>query len=213
MVSNAPRVSRIATSSLTSIATVRRFDRLASTGQKYKKKPDQTVGLFISEAAGLDQLLQLRDGFEQVRHQAVIGHLEDRRFFVLVDRNDHFGVFHAGQVLDRAGDTDGDVQLWRNDLAGLADLHVVGYETCVDRGARSTHGSAQLVGQGVQVFEVVAVLHAATAGNDDLGSGQFRTIGLGQLFANEAGDASVVGSANGFNGSRTTFGGNRVETG
>jgi hypothetical protein len=61
------------------------------------------------------------------------------------------------------------------------------------------------------VFEVVAVLHAA-AGNDDLGSGQLRTIGLGQFFADEAGSASVVRS-NGFNSRRTTFGGNRVETG
>ena len=89
--------------------------------EKGKKKPDQKAGLFISEAAGLDQLLQLRDGFEQVRHQAVIGHLEDRRFFVLVDRNDHFGVFHTGQMLDRAGNTDRNVQLWRNDFAGLTD--------------------------------------------------------------------------------------------
>jgi len=116
-------------------------------------------------------------------------------------------------VLDRAGDTDGDVQLWRNDLAGLTDLHVVRYETCVDRGAGSTHGSAQLVGQGVQVFEVVTVLHAAAAGNDDLGSGQLRTIGFRKLFADEAGSAGVVSSSNRFNGSRTTFRSNRVETG
>src|SRR3990167_7320300 len=71
-----------------------------STQIRNKKKPDQKVGLFISQATGLDQLLELGDGFEQVSHQAIIGHLEDRRFFVLVDRNDHFGVFHAGQVLE-----------------------------------------------------------------------------------------------------------------
>ena len=116
-------------------------------------------------------------------------------------------------MLDRAGDTDGDVQLWRNDLAGLADLHVVGYETCVNGCAGSADRSAQLVGQGVQVFEVVTVLHATPARNDDLGSGQFRTVRLGQLFADEAGSASVVGSGDSFNGSRATFGGNRVETG
>ena len=104
-------------------------------------------------------------------------------------------------MLDRAGDTDGDVQLWRNDLAGLTDLHVVRYETCVDRSARSANSSAELVGQRVEVFEVVTVLHAATAGNDDLGSGQLRTVGLGQLFADEARSTGVVRSANGFNGS------------
>lgn len=178
-----------------------------------KKKPGHSTGLFISEAAGLDQLLQLGYGFEQVRDQAVISHLEDRCFFVLVDRYDHFGVFHTGQVLDRAGDTDRDVQLWRNDFAGLADLHVVGYETCVDGRAGSADRSAQLVGQGVQVLEIVTVLHATTAGNDDFGSGQFRTIRLGQLFADKAGSASVVSSGDGFHSSRTAFSGNRVETG
>jgi hypothetical protein len=116
-------------------------------------------------------------------------------------------------MLDRAGDTDGDVQLWRNDLAGLTDLHIVGYKTCVDRSAGSADGSAQLVGQSVQVFEVVTVLHAAAAGNDDLGSGQFRTIRLGQFFANEARSASVVSCSNRFNSSRTTFSSNRVEAG
>ncbi|CAI8928623.1 Hemolysin-type calcium-binding region [Pseudomonas marginalis] len=116
-------------------------------------------------------------------------------------------------MLDRAGDTDGDVQLWRNDLAGLADLHVVGYEACVDGRAGGADRSAELVGQGVQVLEVVTVLHAAAAGNDDLGSGQLRTVRLGQLFADKAGGASVVGRGNSFNGSRATFSGNRVETG
>ncbi|CRM62183.1 hypothetical protein [Pseudomonas sp. 25 R 14] len=116
-------------------------------------------------------------------------------------------------MLDRAGDTDRDVQLWRNDLAGLADLHVVGYEACVDRRARSADRRAQLVGQGVQVLEVVTVLHATTAGNDDLGSGQLRAVRLGQFFANKAGSASIVHSRNGFNGSRTPFRDNRVEAG
>lgn len=63
------------------------------------------------------------------------------------------------------------------------------------------------------MLEVVTVLHAATAGNDDLGSGQLRTIRLGQLFANKAGCTRVVGSRNSFNGSRTAFSGHRVETG
>src|SRR5450830_360290 len=178
-----------------------------------KKNPAKRPGSFISQAAGSDQLLELGNGFEQIRHQAVIGHLEDRSVFVLVDRDDHLGVLHTGQMLDRAGDTDGDVQLWRDDLAGLADLHVVRYETGVDRGTGSTHRSTELVGQGVQVLEVVTVLHATAAGNDDLGSGQFRTIGLGQLFADERRFACIVSSGNGFNRSSATFSGNRVETG
>ncbi len=132
---------------------------------------------FASTTASSVQLSQKRrHRIKQVCHQAVISHLEDRCFCVLVDRNDHFGVFHTGQMLDRAGDTDGDVHLWRNDFAALAGLHVVRYKTCVDDSAGSANRSAQLVSKGVQVLEVITVLHAAAAGNDDLGSGQLRAV-------------------------------------
>ena len=63
------------------------------------------------------------------------------------------------------------------------------------------------------MLEVITVLHATAAGNDDLGRGQFRTIGLGQLFADEARLAGIVGRADGFHRSRTAFGGNGIETG
>src|SRR5690606_6135667 len=59
----------------------------------------------------------------------------------------------------------------------------------------------------------VAVLHAAAAGNDDLGSGQFRTIRLGQLFTDESRFARVRCAANCFNGSGTTFSSHRIKTG
>src|SRR5690606_31052234 len=156
---------------------------------------------------------QLRYDLEQIAHQAVIGYLEDRRFLVLVDRNNDLGVLHARQVLDGTGDADGDVQLRRNDLAGLADLHVVGYEAGVHRGTRGTDTGAQLVGQFVQHLEVVAVLHAAATGDHDLGTGQFGTVGLGQLLADEGGGAGVVGGADGFNGGTAPFGGDGVEAG
>src|SRR5690606_22385137 len=116
---------------------------------------------------------QFRHQLKQVTHQAVIRYLEDRGFLVLVDRNNDLGILHTCQVLDRTGDTNRDVQLGSNDLAGLADLHVVGHKTGVHCGARSTYGSAQLVGQAVQQLEVVAVLHAAATGDHDLGTSQF----------------------------------------
>src|SRR5690606_32817759 len=102
--------------------------------------------------------------------------------------------------------THGDVQLRSNDLAGLTDLHVVRHEAGVVGGTGSTDGSAQLVGQRVEDLEVVAVAHAATAGNDDLGSGQFRTIGLGQLFPNEGRLASVTADGDVLDGSAAAFG-------
>src|SRR5690606_2089043 len=156
---------------------------------------------------------QLRHDLEQVAYQAVVGYLEDRCFLVLVDRDDHLGVLHARQVLDGTGDAHGDVQLRRNDLAGLTDLHVVGHEAGVHRGAGGAHGSPQLVGQVVQHLEVVAVLHAATTGDHHLGTGQFGAVGLGQFFANKGGDAGVLGRGNGFDGGAATFGSHGVKAG
>src|SRR5487761_1525987 len=75
-----------------------------------------------------ERLVKRRNDFEQIADQAVIGHLEEWRFFVLVDRDDDLGIFHAGEMLDRARDADGDVELRCHDLAGLADLVVVGHE-------------------------------------------------------------------------------------
>ena len=76
--------------------------------------------------AALELFGELGHELEQVADQAVVGDLEDRRLLVLVDRDDHLAVLHPGQVLDGAGDADRDVELGRHDLAGLADLPVVG---------------------------------------------------------------------------------------
>ena len=72
---------------------------------------------------------------------------------------------------------------------------------------------ASLSARGVEDLEVVAVLHAAAAGDHDLGSGQFRTVGLGQLFADEGGLAGIGRAGNLLDGSRTAFGGDGVEAG
>src|ERR1041384_2450525 len=67
----------------------------------------------------LDLCGELRDHVEKITDDAVVRHLEDRRVFVLVDRPDHLGRAHAGQVLDGAGNADGDVQRRAHRLAGL----------------------------------------------------------------------------------------------
>ena len=46
----------------------------------------------------LQLFFKLRNGFEQVRYQTIISNLEDRCFFILVDRNDHLGIGHTGQM-------------------------------------------------------------------------------------------------------------------
>src|SRR3990172_1391205 len=74
-------------------------------------------------------LLQLRDHLryrlEEVGHQPVVRHLEDRRLLVLVDRHDDLRVLHPRQVLDRSTDPQRDVELRRDDLPGLPHLPVV----------------------------------------------------------------------------------------
>ena len=55
-------------------------------------------------------------------------------------------------MLDRAGDADGDIELGRDDLAGLADLLVVGHIARVDRGARRRRRAApSLSASGVRI--------------------------------------------------------------
>ena len=39
---------------------------------------------------------QLRDSFEEVGDKAIIGDAEDRCLGILIDRDDHFGIFHSG---------------------------------------------------------------------------------------------------------------------
>ena len=79
---------------------------------------------------------------EQIADKSVIGDGKDRRLFVLIDCDDHFGILHARQVLDRPGNTDGDIQFRGDDLAGLADLVVVGLVAGIDRGAGCANGGA-----------------------------------------------------------------------
>src|SRR5882762_6746145 len=44
---------------------------------------------------------------EQIPHDSVVRHLEDRGVSVLVDRHNHFGRTHPREVLDGTGDPDG----------------------------------------------------------------------------------------------------------
>src|SRR5690606_4388496 len=130
-------------------------------------------------------------------------HLEDWSFFVFVDSNNDFRVLHTSQMLDRAGNTNGDVQIWSNDLTGLTNLHVVRYETSVNRCTGCTNSSTDFVGHFVQHLEVVAVLHATATRYNDLGTGQLRTVRLSQLFTNKSRQACIFNSSNSFNRRRT----------
>ena len=94
-----------------------------------------------------ERIHQLRHDFKQIPNQPVIRHLEDRCIGILVDGDDDFRFLHPGQMLDGAGDADREVELWRDDLAGLANLVVIRDKTGVDRSAGCTKGGTELVGE------------------------------------------------------------------
>src|SRR5690606_32124314 len=81
-------------------------------------------------AAAMRTSAELRSQFvgdlEHVSNDSVASHAEDRGLRILVDGNDVGDVLHAGEVLHRAGDAHGDVDLAGTDgFAGLADLPVL----------------------------------------------------------------------------------------
>ena len=53
-------------------------------------------------------------------------------------------------MLDRAGDADRDIDFGGDDLAGLADLVIVGRVAGIDRGAAGADAGAELVGERVE---------------------------------------------------------------
>src|SRR5436190_9810398 len=127
---------------------------------------------------------EFRNRLVEIGNQAVIGDLEDRRVFILVDGDDHLGVLHAGEMLDRAGNADGDIKLRGHHLAGLADLPVVGRIAGIDRRARGADTGAELVGKRLDIFgKVLAALHGTPARDDDLGRRQFGAVAFRDFLA------------------------------
>src|SRR5579863_8391537 len=99
---------------------------------------------------------QLRQGLIQIRHQSVIGDLEDGGFLILVDRDDDFRILHAGEMLDSAGNADRDIEVGRHHFSGLPDLPVVRRIAGIDRRARGADRGAELVRDRLYIFgEVV----------------------------------------------------------
>ena len=92
----------------------------------------------------LQLLFQLRQYLEKIGDEPVIGDLEDRRIGVLVDRDDHLGVFHAREMLDGPGNSASDVEIRGDDLSGLADLPIVRRITGIDRRAAAPTAAPSL---------------------------------------------------------------------
>src|SRR6266567_3537117 len=131
-------------------------------------EPFPTIGNGPSSAprsalAFVDLLGELRGHLEQVTDHTEVGDLEDRRFRVLVHRDDRLRRLHAGAVLDGAGDAEGDVELRRDRLAGLADLELVRVVAGVDRGAGGADGGTERVGEFLDDSETLRTADATSA--------------------------------------------------
>src|SRR5215207_855528 len=108
--------------------------RVSVTGTPDAQDERGTVRLAVGGVlllAGGDLLGGLGDDGVQVADDAEVGQLEDRGLGVLVDGHDGLRGLHAGAVLDRTGDADGDVELRGDGLAGLPHLEAVGVEAGV----------------------------------------------------------------------------------
>src|SRR5690242_18157905 len=90
------------------------------------RPPLRLLGLFNNNNAlcfrFLDFFYEGRNDLEQIAYRAVIRGFENRRVLVFIDRHNGFRAFHADQVLNRSGNTDGDVHLGRYGLTGASNL-------------------------------------------------------------------------------------------
>ena len=95
--------------------------------------------------------------------------LEDRSVPILVDGDDATSTLHTRDVLGRATDAHGDVQLRSHRLARLADLHAVGHPTRIDDWAcRADGGVADQGGEVAQERKVDRIPQSSPARNHDL---------------------------------------------
>ena len=98
---------------------------------------------------------------EHIPDDAVIGDLEDRRFAILVDRDDRARRAHPREMLHGAGDAERDVKIGAHDAPGLTDLIAVRTPSIVaDRtrasDGRTTECAGQLFGLEIRIrFQAV----------------------------------------------------------
>ena len=118
-------------------------------------------------------------------------------------------------MLNGTRDTNGEVQLWRNDLARLSDLQFVRGIARIYCSTRSAHGCAHLISQTEDQAELFLAAQRAATRHDLGGALQVWTVALRRLYPNEASvrgqggrgghgfDGSAAASGSGFERSRT----------
>lgn len=85
-------------------------------------------------------------------------------------------------MLDGSTDANGHVKVRCHNLAGLADLHVVGHVAGIHSCARSTNCAvltAKGLGKVVKHLEVLSILKASSSTNNEFGATKIRVVALG----------------------------------
>src|SRR5919106_4685349 len=108
------------------------------------------------------ELLELLGDLEEIGDGAVVGDVEDRSLGIRVDGDDGAARLHAGQVLHGAGDAHGEVDLRLHSLARLAHLARVRRPALVDERPRDGERRAHLLGQPLELGQVLLLADAAT---------------------------------------------------
>src|SRR5699024_8664019 len=84
-------------------------------------------------------------------------------------------------------------EVWRNDLAGLTDLQLVGHVAGIHRRARRAHGCVELLRQRIDRVEAFGRAHRAAAGDDDRRGGQVGALAFAAFNADPARVPGVFG--------------------
>ena len=105
--------------------------------------------------------------------------VEDRRLGVGVDGDDRPGRLHPGEVLHGTGDAEREVDLRLDGLAGLTDLAGGGHPAGVDERARDAERRAHLLGQLLELLDVVLLADAAADREQELRLGDVDVAALG----------------------------------
>src|SRR5947207_5828703 len=109
-----------------------------------------------------------RNHLEHVADDSVVGDLEDRRIFVLVDGDDRLRRAHAGEMLYRARDSDSDVKLGTHQTSGLSNLIAVRTPAVVSDSACRPDGGVAKCGREIfDELEILGCLEAPTTSDDD----------------------------------------------
>src|ERR1700733_13302653 len=135
-------------------------------------EPCPDISDLLASLLRLHSLCELGQDLVEVTDAAEIGEWKDRRFVFFVNGDDVLRTLHADRVLDRPGDTRGEVQLGRYGLARLADLRRVGVPAGVDHRAGGSNRAVatERLGQVLRELEALGLAEATAARHEDVGA-------------------------------------------